>query len=288
MNEPWGLSGPEFLLVYVVALGLAAVWLVAARHRMRVADGRPRTLSSEELAYLAGGPSRLADLAVGRLVTSGALRVSRGGGLRATGVPASWVIDADLLSLVAVGRALTVSQLRAAARTLPAVEEIERRLVASGAVVDPEHARAGATRAVLPAALVGVVGVLRLVNGIELNRPVLWLSLLLALTALVVVLGLVRPHPLRTTFGDQLVATARARRYSQVPTAELPMMLALVGITAMPPGPERAALLSGERSSSDGGGGSSASGGDGGSGGGSDGGSGGGGGGGCGGGGCGG
>ncbi|MCP2258316.1 TIGR04222 domain-containing protein [Streptoalloteichus tenebrarius] len=258
MNEPWGLSGPRFLLLYLVALGLAVVWLAVARRRLRAADGHLPAPSPEELAYLAAGPARLADLAVGRLLTAGALRISRNGHLRATGGRAEHPVDARLLDLVAAGRARTVGHLRAAARSLPLTDEIRRRLVSSGVVVDPDRARTGLLVAVLPAALVGVVGVVRLVNGLALDRPVLWLVLLLALTVLVVVLGLVRREPLRTRAGDELVTDARARRHSRGPRAsDLPVAVALAGFVAMPPGPERAVLLaSGDGSpgaSSDGG-----------------------------------
>src|SRR3979490_2710896 len=100
MHEPWGIPGPQFLRLYLVALIIALVWTRLARLRMRRTPGGqpPRPLTVDEFAYLAAGPRRVVEASVARLLESGALRVSRAGMLQATGTTAGSAVDQAVLA----------------------------------------------------------------------------------------------------------------------------------------------------------------------------------------------
>src|SRR6201999_1140212 len=81
MNQPWGLSGPQFLEVYGAATAAVIVipllarqvtrWLPAGRRDPGAGGPEPA-----QAGYLAGGPRRAAEVIVAELGQAGALRVS--------------------------------------------------------------------------------------------------------------------------------------------------------------------------------------------------------------------
>jgi uncharacterized protein (TIGR04222 family) len=86
MNEPWGISGPQFVALYVVALIVATIVTFVWRSRSRnavVPPGQP-PLTPEQIAFLAGGPNRMVDAALAALIEREAIRTVRGGRLHAT------------------------------------------------------------------------------------------------------------------------------------------------------------------------------------------------------------
>ncbi|GGM55276.1 hypothetical protein GCM10012275_28010 [Longimycelium tulufanense] len=278
MNEPWGFSGPEFLGLYGVGVLLASLWMIRVRGRLRRSDASDvaRTqLSAEELAYLAGGPARVIDVAVSRLIDTGAVRVCRAGRLRAvTGATASHPLDAAVLGLLSDGSGRQLAAVRARGVRLEAVRLPLERLVSLDLLVDPRRVWPVKLQAVLPMLALGIVGLFRWINGLASERPVGWLTVLLALTVLLVFLGLAHGTPLRTTRGDALLARVRPtvkeikpavaenRSGDGASTAVL-TAVALAGIAAMPDSPELSALLS-NTGSSGGSGGTSSGDGDGG------------------------
>ena len=80
MGQPWGLSGPEFIGVYIAGLAAVICIPMVFRQVIRGAPSRPaRDLDPYEVAYLAGGPSRVAQLVVTEQIGCGALRVDSSG-----------------------------------------------------------------------------------------------------------------------------------------------------------------------------------------------------------------
>ena len=82
MTDPWGISGPDFVVLYVtlivavllvrlVVTGVARAW---GRRPGRAQPGPPPTVY--QLAYLAGGADRAVDAAIAALVERGQLRVN--------------------------------------------------------------------------------------------------------------------------------------------------------------------------------------------------------------------
>src|SRR4030088_570733 len=142
MHEPWGISGPQFLSLYLVALIIALVWTRIARLRMRRTPGGqpPRPLTVDEFAYVAAGPRRVVEASVARLLESGALRLSRSGMLRATGKTAGSAVDQAVLA-ACEGYRLASGVLTRVARH-DSVRSCGERLAELGLIVAPDLARA--------------------------------------------------------------------------------------------------------------------------------------------------
>jgi len=149
MQRPWGLSGPEFLQLYWIGLALAVLVAIIVRVRVRAGHSSQlvRSLDMDELAYLAGGPRRVVETSIARLLTAGELRTSRRGTVQVT---------STAQSLNPVDRAVIADSQRYTNRTvnlmIPAVARdgavtaIGGRLEEMGLVVNPAVAKARCAR----------------------------------------------------------------------------------------------------------------------------------------------
>ncbi|MFS8101854.1 TIGR04222 domain-containing membrane protein [Lentzea alba] len=211
--RPWGLSGPEFLQLYWIGLALAVLVAIVVRVRVRAGHSNQpvRSLDMDELAYLAGGPRRVVETSVARLLTSGELRTSRRGTVSAT---------ANSQSVNAVDRAVMADSQRYTNRTLglmiPAVAKddvvtaIGRRLEDMGLVVDPETAKSALRKGSIALWVLLAIGLARWVNGVAIGAPVGWLTLQLVITPVLIWLVTWRWRLVRTTKGDRVLNSTRA------------------------------------------------------------------------------
>lgn len=216
----WGITGPAFLLLYLV---LAVASLVAAAvHRNRVAGRAPEPqldrLHPYALAHLAGGPDRAIAAAVGALRADGVVEPQQDGGrtrLRPTGrpltpsagerpawgsagpapSPAADALDRAVLEQVRQG--LPVHRVMDSPDGAAALTGLRAELVAAGALLSPEQRSAARAAALWPAG-VTLLGVLRVSAGLQNDRPIglIVLGTLVMLTLSVLVWG--RPplaHP---------------------------------------------------------------------------------------------
>jgi uncharacterized protein (TIGR04222 family) len=73
--DTWGISGPRFLLIYVVLLGVATLLAVVARRRALAGPDAgaavPARLDPYEAAYLNGGEALVATAAASSLLRGG-------------------------------------------------------------------------------------------------------------------------------------------------------------------------------------------------------------------------
>jgi uncharacterized protein (TIGR04222 family) len=211
MNYPWGISGPQFLVMYGVGLVLALVWALWLRYRVRRPEPPAPGLrvGVAELAFLAGGPRRVVEVAIARLVETGQIHVARSGLLTA----ANTTNDDDRVQeavLREVGRRpRTTWSVVGNVLDGSAVATIGDRLVERRLLVAPAQATAVRKRAVLGLYAVGAIGVVRFGDGLRLGRPVGYLFVLLLLTAALTILLLRRRIKARTVHGDQVLASAR-------------------------------------------------------------------------------
>ncbi|MGO1048648.1 TIGR04222 domain-containing membrane protein [Crossiella sp. CA198] len=247
MHDTWGLTGPEFIGLYVLALIITVA--VAIRRRLaarKLPPGHPTApaLSADEAAYLAGGTRRLVETALARLVAGDALRVSRGNPPAATGKPAESTMDDRVLTAVRdrktrVGVEDATQQLDRS----PELRELRQRLLWAHLLVSPERSRAcrmAAATVFLPIALIGA---LRLSDGASNGKPIAILILLLAVTtALALIITLV-PGPRATTLGQRALNSARAdahrRRLAGVTAGgfvagDVVLLVALSGMSGHP------------------------------------------------------
>ncbi|MFI6904082.1 TIGR04222 domain-containing membrane protein [Nonomuraea sp. NPDC050394] len=130
------------LLIVSVFLAVAAGATVSAlrrehlRIRSTAVNGNLRALGHYELAYLAGGPRRVVNAAIGLLAKSGDLRVSRGGSLHAVSTVARDPIEEAVLAAVAARPGgVSVAAVRHEVGNGAAMDSLKHHLSALGLVV---------------------------------------------------------------------------------------------------------------------------------------------------------
>jgi uncharacterized protein (TIGR04222 family) len=230
MERPWGLSGPTFLWLYgaglIVALALAFGVRAQAR-RPRLTEPPP-TLDLEAIAFLAGGTRRVFELAIARLLDSGAVRANRGGTIRAVqGATTADRIGTAVLD--ALGRrSINVNKLMRSVRVPRQVEQLGDWLAARRLVLTPTEAARTNRRALLGLYLLLAIGAVRLVNGVVDSLPVMYLAGLLAATVVMIVLLTKRRVAARTVHGDRALDGARGAIVEGVD------LVALDGLGAFP------------------------------------------------------
>ncbi len=206
MAETWGISGPTFLVGYLL---LAAVtWIATARRRRALADGpdRPAPHRPYELAFLNGG----ADLAVTSALTAMHLAgtvAPRRGEVQAVGRLGS---GADALERAVHAAATTPVPRRRLVLTRPvrtALDAVERRLVADGLLLGEPQRRAVRAVGWWTAAVAGL-GLLRLLAGVAEGRPVGFVAVALVAVAALALVQLLHA-PRRSRSGDRLLARLR-------------------------------------------------------------------------------
>ena len=253
--KPFDLTGGAFLALYAALLVFAggANLLIPARLRP---DGRSGEVRDRDaLAWLAGGPQRVAESAAGGLLASGALvpagKASFGVARRGAGRNDTEAAALALPSPV---------QWKDLARVLRgSADDAEARLVAQGLAIEDGAGRRLRWLASLPLLLLTGLGGARWMIS---ERPVGWLTIMLVMTA---VLAAVRFQSVDrcTRAGRETLEGARARaaRLRLAPTApEVGLTVALFGTRVLVGSPWEA--LHHARSADGGTGGGCGSGGD--------------------------
>ncbi|MFD0328360.1 TIGR04222 domain-containing membrane protein [Streptacidiphilus monticola] len=192
MNQPWGLSGPQFLAVYAAALVAALLLGSLIRRQLtrgpRTLDGAPLDLDLYALAALAGGPGRVVETAVHGLLAADALRVSRDHRIAATGTAAADPVQQWVLDRCRASKTMTLSRLRRDARRSTAVSAALGDAAARGLLLTSGRRRGLRLTTLLGLGVFGM-GVARVVNGVQLGRPVGFLVFLLVVTVPVLVVN---------------------------------------------------------------------------------------------------
>lgn len=223
MQRPWGLSGPEFLQLYWIGLAMAVLVAIVVRVRVRAGHGTQpvRSLDMDELAYLAGGPRRVVETSIARLLTAGELRTSRRGTVQVT---------STVQSLNQVDRAVITDGQRYTNRTvnlmIPSVAKdgvvtaIGRRLEDMGLVVDPDVAKSALRKGSIALWVLLAIGVARWVNGLAIGANIGWLTLQLVITGLLILLLTRRGKHVRTGKGNRVLGDARGTSVRAASTDE--------------------------------------------------------------------
>lgn len=251
MDYPWGISGPAFLAMYIA--GLVAMTGAALLVRWRVRRPRGAGTGHVDLAgvaFLAGGPRRVVEMSIAKLLESGGLRPSRGGQVAAVTGTAPHPIDASVLAETGPLPRQVDTVIRRVSGG-PAVTAVGDLLVSQRLLVPPATARAVQRRAVVGLYLLLAVGVVRLVTGIVGDYPVDSLGVLLLLTAAITAVLRTRRVPARTVPGDEALAAARDTGWDQPHTSPSRAvaiaggagLVALGGLAAFPDAAIREALV---------------------------------------------
>lgn len=226
MSEPWGLTGPQFLVIYGV--GTAVVFIVPFVLRLLIrlgsGAGADRQLDPYEIGYLAGGPTRAAQVVIADVVDSGAVRVDSTGRVSVADRAAFDRQSAFLSEGAADGATqfpelwlpagTSVHRLQGKIAKLPAIAAIKARLRAEGLIVSPARAAMVWIVSLTLWAALFVTGGLRLAEGSHNHRPINDLQSLVILSALACLVSLVvigiRLANLTTFRGARLLRRLRA------------------------------------------------------------------------------
>ncbi|WP_199443906.1 TIGR04222 domain-containing membrane protein [Umezawaea beigongshangensis] len=252
MERPWGLTGPEFLNIYAIALCGAVAFALVVRALTRSGRGAAdvaQRLTLDELAHLAGGPRRVLEASVARLVDAEVLRPSRGGTVQVVkGATAANPVDQVVVADARQHSRRTLGLMISALADHRVLDDLRDRLVSLGLLVDPALARSRARLSALPVAVLIVVGVARWINGLRIDAPVGWLSLQLVLSAVLLALLLRSKKHQLTRRGTRLLAEVRAPGTTRIGDGTLALggaagLVALGGLTAYPDLAVRSALV---------------------------------------------
>ncbi|MFC0431560.1 TIGR04222 domain-containing membrane protein [Kutzneria buriramensis] len=229
--DPWGLTGAQFLEWYFVGIGAAIVLALVIRNLPKLAGDpihgvRP---SAVDAGWLAGGPGRAVEAAIAGMLASGALRADSGGLLRSTGaVTARDGLTADILARTQAGHSFPDVIEYLGRRT--ALWEVGAGLAEQGLLLSPRAEKLNRLLAAVPTLGVLIVGIVRLVNGISLSRPVgfLWLSLI-GTVILLFVLVVTRRRSVCTGTGRRVL-----RELRRMPSPDVATTVALRGLRHYP------------------------------------------------------
>ena len=242
-------NGQEFLRFYFVAFAAALIWSLIRRaiavRRFRVAGAEHSEITDPyELAYLAGGPPRCAQLAVLRLVEAKAVKWEH----HTFSANRLVALDAAPTGLTDIERSLLVTILGYGQKGMPVKEvaglvarqlyNIEAKLAKMG-LRPTQGERSGlGFKAALPLVAVFLLGLLKVGIGFSRGRPTGYLIISLIVTFFVLLM-VCRAVKRLTPAGEGLLARLRSgyqpiREESGIgDLAMMSMGLALVGPTVL-------------------------------------------------------
>jgi len=235
----WGVSGPQFLLLYLVLFAVTVLGVVLARRRALASDGAavPARLDPYEAAELNGGDDLVVITAASNLLRGGSLVSTgrrRGQPARlATGPapgPAAHPVEWAVYQEVAARPNRRLKDLRAGLEQGSALAAPRERLRLRGLAPTPEQ-RARYRAAALWFLPLLALGAARVVAGSANGRPVGFLVVFLLVTV-VVAAALAGRVPNATELGRRTLRALRAehpRPGSGASPAQLSMATALFG-----------------------------------------------------------
>lgn len=233
--NPLDWYGSDFLVLYAMAMVVGSALAYGLRERFRDPGpvGRAGNLGLIELAYLGGGPARVADLVAVALLSAGAASldadrrrlVLHGGG---TSLPPS-------LERFRPRVGGTVSRGRFTADVAGRLDATRSDLMARSLYPDASQRLRMALAVLVPVTALLAFGLAKVLVGLSRGRPVGFLVVLMLVAA--VVGGVMLFYPVRrTTAGDEALAQQRARnaRAARAPLdSELLFAFALGGASAL-------------------------------------------------------
>jgi uncharacterized protein (TIGR04222 family) len=234
----WGISGPRFLLLYLVLLAVTVLGVVLARRRALAADGAavPARLDPYEAAELNGGGFLVATTAVSGLLRKGSLTSSsrrRNQPARLVAAtapgPGAHPVEWAVYQQVAASPNRRLKDVQAALEQAPALAAVRERLQLGRLAPTPEQ-RARCRAAVLWFLPLLALGVARVAAGSANGRPVGFLVTLLIATVVVAAAFLRVPNA--TDLGRRTLLELRAanpRPTAGASPAQLSMGTALFG-----------------------------------------------------------
>lgn len=228
--NPFNLPGPQFLALDAGLLVLTVIAGLLIPRWLRPA-GRERPVRDPAwLAVLAGGHTRFTDMLIARLLAARTLIVGADGLLVAAREGARTAAER---ALVALPQPLKLP--RADRALKPHAREVEDELIAAELMMAPGTVTQLRLWQTAPYALLLLFGAFKWDVGVARDKPVGFLTILLALTAVLAVVRLAAVDR-RTRAGQDAVIAARlnADRLRRAPTGpETGLAVALFGTTVL-------------------------------------------------------
>ncbi|MGC7098861.1 TIGR04222 domain-containing membrane protein [Amycolatopsis lurida] len=188
MDEPWGISGPDFLVLYLFLLALPLAVAVVGRIALTSGGSRAATAYTPgnvyEVAFLAGGADRVVDTAVASLLEREVVRADSTGRVHGAGGPPADPVEQAVHEVIVRRGSSKMADLRRDLGKSAIIRGMTKHLTDAG-LVQPTRGRVILRRLVhVLYLLVLALGVIRLVNGIVRDRPVGFLIALVIAAAL--------------------------------------------------------------------------------------------------------
>lgn len=220
-GDTWGISGPAFLLIYLVLV--VAVWIAGTQARRAIAGAplaRPGVdpqARPYDIAYLNGGRDLAVNSALGAMHQVGTVAprhgmVSAAGRLGPDPDPLEKAIHFTTAVPVARGR------LQHHRTVGTALDAVHARLVAGGLLLSDDDRRRYRCVGWWTVGVAGL-GLVRLLAGIAAAKPVGYLLLTLVVVAVVGLVQLTHA-PRRSRAGDRVLATLRAEHHTLSPVMQ--------------------------------------------------------------------
>jgi uncharacterized protein (TIGR04222 family) len=220
------LDGPTFLALYGLFFIIALAWSIRRRSRVYEKFSLPGAAETQltdpyEIAYLAGGAPRCAQVAVVKLLHSGAVEWQRKRILRDSRLVAIGMADAAfndieraLFSVISSRGKSGLRMMEVTTHIVSRLSGVESRLAVLGLRPTASEASGRGCFIILPLSALMLFGGWRFVAGFTNNKPILFLVVLLAITAIVA--AILASHKKKLTpEGEDLLTRMRAHRESQ-------------------------------------------------------------------------
>jgi uncharacterized protein (TIGR04222 family) len=230
----WGISGPQFLLIYVVVLAATALFVAAAQRRVVAAPGRMGgvpDLDPYEIAYLNGGAALAATTAAANLLRGGFLDKPQGEPQQVYLIPvrpprpSAHPVERTVFEQIAAHPDQPFARLQTALDDAPALAAIHARLRERGLATTRAQAFQHLAQVLWFVPLL-LIGAARVAAGVARGRPVGFLLLLMGATVVLAAeMGLRVPR--LTRLGKRALELLR----SETPAPEV----ATVGVGGLAP-----------------------------------------------------
>ncbi|HWC82287.1 MAG TPA: TIGR04222 domain-containing membrane protein [Pseudonocardiaceae bacterium] len=253
MNQPWGLTGPEFTNLYIVGYLAAVVVVFVVQALVTRTGARPADTTTPldvyQAAYLTGGPGRVVQTAIAGLALRQQILVARRGrltevhGARPNG-PVEAAVCQELALVGTASQTSVVSRLR----HHPSVAAVADQVRSRGLLIAPSGAMVWRLVLFVPA-VVWCVGLVRAVNGANLGRPIGNLQILLLASGVATLILLLRRWPAarhRSSIAGRAAVRPLRQRHRGAPGWDLDAQLAgvaVVGFSALADPALRSALI---------------------------------------------
>jgi uncharacterized protein (TIGR04222 family) len=251
--NPFDLTGPEFLALYVSLIVIGGLGGLALRRVLRTPDDATRLpeLDAYETAILAGGEDRAVRIALSELVANGYVTVTNQG---SQSLAAARPVAPNHHPIVQAMHRTIIARVDATLADAynggrPVAAQYGARLADQKLLESTESASAARWMPTLLMVTVVTIGVVKIVVGIDRNKPVAFLVVLTISAAIIA--WLFARRITRTLRGNRLLARLRAEHLRLKNPKELvaqpvelwPLGLGLFGLAALSAAPESAASL---------------------------------------------